>query len=726
MKPKIPAKRDVRNLLLNIFGFLLLWEWLRPLETVTDTKETAGFVIFIGVSFLLLFLRVPFVFSALIKIFLIFYMIHSLYFKYDFLDSTWLGIFISDFMKNIGLMFQANWLGMTPIFRTILFFILLWLMSYLLHYWFTHQKRILLFFVLTIVYITVIDTFSPYDAKAAIIRTVFIGFFMLGILQFERLKDKELSNHVNIGKKWAIPLVLFILFSTFIGYVSPKASPQWPDPVPFLKGYGQENTNGSINGIKKIGYGTNDQSLGGPFIADDTVVFTAETEKRHYWRVESKDTYTGKGWKLSGSADRETFNVENTVLNWYEPKTEVEEFETEIQMDLKYSHIVYPLGLTSVETDPDIYFSVNPLSEKISTLRGEDEVKLDKYKLNYQYPKYYINHLKEVVQSGGLEQDNNFKERYTQLPVDLPERVKELAVEITSSQTNRYDKVKAVEGYFQVNGFAYDTQNVAIPTVDEDYVDQFLFDTKIGYCDNFSTSMVVLLRAVDIPARWVKGYTEGQRVELNSYEITNNNAHSWVEVYFPEFGWVPFEPTKGFSNSNLFSYDLSMTGNENSQTTQPVQEVIPEKEQEVEETVATPISENEEVSFFEKIADTFSWKYVFIVLLSVSLISYIVFKTRKTWIPYLYILLYKKAKDEETYFKAYNALLKHLSRVGFPRKEGQTLREYSIQVDKFYKGHEMEQLTLNYERALYRKDNATVEWEKSVELWENLIKKISS
>lgn len=725
MKPKIPAKRDVRNLFLNIFGFLLLWEWLRPLETVTDTKETAGFVIFIGVSFLLLYLRVPFVFSALIKFFLIFYMIHSLYFRHDFLDSTWLGIFISDFMKNIGLMFQANWLGMTPIFRTILFFILLWLMSYLLHYWFTHQKRILLFFVLTVIYITVIDTFSPYDAKAAIIRTVFIGFFMLGILQFERLKDKELSKHVNIGKKWAIPLAIFILFSTFIGYVSPKASPQWPDPVPFLKGYGQENTNGTINGVKKIGYGTNDQNLGGPFIADDTVVFTAETEKRHYWRVESKDTYTGKGWKLSGQTDKETFNVENTVLNWYEPKTEVEEFETEIQMDLKYSHIVYPLGLTSVETAPDIYFSVNPLSEKISTLRGDDEVKLDSYTLNYQYPKYYINHLKEVVQPGGLEQDNNFKERYTQLPDDLPERVKELAVEITSSQTNRYDKVKAVEGYFQANGFAYDTQNVAIPTADEDYVDQFLFDTKIGYCDNFSTSMVVLLRAVDIPARWVKGYTEGQRVELNSYEITNNNAHSWVEVYFPEFGWVPFEPTKGFSNSNLFSYDLSTTGNENSQTPQTAPEVVPEEE-EVEETVATPTSEEKETSIFDTIADTFSWKYVLIFLLSISLIGYLVFQTRKKWIPYLYIGLYKSAKDEEAYFKAYNALLKQLSRVGFPRKEGQTLREYSVLVDKFYKGHEMEQLTLNYERALYRKDNAAVEWEKSVELWENLIKKISS
>ncbi|MEH7226598.1 transglutaminaseTgpA domain-containing protein [Bacillus sp. JJ1566] len=725
MKPKIPAQRDIRNLFLNIFGFLLLWEWLRPLKTVTDTQETSGFVIFIGVCFLLLFLRVPFLLGAPIKIFLMLYMIHSIYFKQDFLDLAWLGEFAAELLKNIGLMFQADWYGMTPIFRTLLFCILLWLMSYLLHYWFTHQKRILLFFVLTIIYITVIDTFSPYNAQAAITRTVLIGFFMLGILQFERLKDKEFSKHVNVGKSWAIPLAVFILFSTFIGYVSPKAAPQWPDPVPFLKGYGQDNANGAINGVKKIGYGTNDQNLGGPFIADDTVVFTAKTEKRHYWRVESKDTYTGKGWRLSGQAEKEIFYDENTVLNWYESKTEVEEFESEIQMDLKYSHIVYPLGLTSVEVNPDIQFSVNLLSEKISTYRGDDEVKLENYSLNYKYPKYYINHLTEVAEPGSFELNDIFKKRYTQLPIDLPDRVKELAVEITSSQTNRYDKVKAVENYFQVNGFVYDTQNVAVPEANEDYVDQFLFDTKMGYCDNFSTSMVVLLRAVDIPARWVKGYTEGQRIETNSYEVTNNNAHSWVEVYFPEFGWVPFEPTKGFSNSNLFSYDLTATGNQNSQTPQTTLEEMP-KQGEAEETVAKPISEDTDSSIFEKLADTFSWKYVLIFLLSIFLIAYGLFKTRRKWMPYLYIWLYKNANDEEVYFKAYKALLKQLERVGFPRKDGQTLREYSVQVDQFYKGHEMEQLTLSYERALYRKDNANKEWIKSVELWENLIKKISS
>src|SRR5690606_24856858 len=468
-----------------------------------------------------------------------------------------------------------------------------------------------------------------------------------------------------------------------------------------------------------------DKNLGGPFIPDDTVVFTAKTERRHYWRVETKDTYTGKGWVLSDQAENETLYAENTALSWYESKTEVGEHDAEIQMKLKYPHIVYPLGLTSVETDPDVHFEVNPISEKFSTYRGNAEVELDQYTLNYEYPKYYINLLKEVTDSGGLEHNVEFKERYTQLPERLPERVKELAQNITNTHTNRYDKVKAVESYFQANGFVYETQNVAIPTGSGDYVDQFLIETKMGYCDNYSSSMVVLLRAADIRARWVKGYTEGERLDIHTYEVTNNNAHSWVEVYFPEFGWVPFEPTKGFSNSNLFSYYLDSADYQRNQTPETILDEIPEEE-EVEETVTTPILEENKSGVIDKFSDSFSWKYVLIVIASLVLMIYIFFKTRKKWMPYFYIWLYRNAKDEDVYFKAYDALLKQLNRVGLPRKEGQTLREYSIKVDKFYRGNEMQQLTRSYERALYRKDNANDEWSRSVELWENLIKKISS
>src|SRR5699024_777733 len=111
-------------------------------------------------------------------------------------------------------------------------------------------------------------------------------------------------------------------------------------------------------------------------------------------------------------------------------------------------------------------------------------------------------------------------ERYTQLPAQLPERVAELAEDIVASYDNRYDQTKAIEKYFRSDdhGFVYQLNDVPVPQSGEDYVDQFLFDTKAGYCDNFSTSMVVMLRTLDIPARWVKGFTSGEK-KLNKSTV---------------------------------------------------------------------------------------------------------------------------------------------------------------------------------------------------------------
>ncbi|GAE37532.1 transglutaminase-like domain-containing protein [Halalkalibacter akibai] len=141
-----------------------------------------------------------------------------------------------------------------------------------------------------------------------------------------------------------------------------------------------------------------------------------------------------------------------------------------------------------------------------------------------------------------------------------------MAVELTEGATNRYDQAKAVERYFGQGDFIYETQDVPVPAEGQDYVDQFLFETQRGYCDNFSTSMIVLLRTLDIPARWAKGFTQGEMIETldetrDIYEITNGNAHSWVEVYFPEVGWVPFEPTRGF-DANIDFIEPEVEGEE--------------------------------------------------------------------------------------------------------------------------------------------------------------------
>ncbi len=73
----------------------------------------------------------------------------------------------------------------------------------------------------------------------------------------------------------------------------------------------------------------------------------------------------------------------------------------------------------------------------------------------------------------------------------------------------------------------------------------FLFDTLIGYCQHFAGAMAVLERYNGIPARVVLGFTTGTLTGRQTYSVTRNDAHSWVEVYFPDVGWVPFEPTPG-------------------------------------------------------------------------------------------------------------------------------------------------------------------------------------
>ncbi|MGD8457552.1 MAG: transglutaminase-like domain-containing protein [Anaerolineales bacterium] len=134
-------------------------------------------------------------------------------------------------------------------------------------------------------------------------------------------------------------------------------------------------------------------------------------------------------------------------------------------------------------------------------------------------------------------------DRYLQLPEDLPERIMDLARELTFSHTTPYDRAVAIERYLR--SFPY-TLDLPQRPAGVDTVDYFLFTLKKGYCDYYATSMVVLARAAGLPARFVSGFIGGTYDAENGYYIvTADQAHSWVEIYFPEHGWIAFEPTAG-------------------------------------------------------------------------------------------------------------------------------------------------------------------------------------
>jgi uncharacterized protein (DUF58 family) len=124
---------------------------------------------------------------------------------------------------------------------------------------------------------------------------------------------------------------------------------------------------------------------------------------------------------------------------------------------------------------------------------------------------------------------------------ELDPRIRQLAGQITTDTRTRYDAAVAIEQWLSSRldySLAVDDLGATDPLA------RFLFDGMAGHCEYFATAMVVLSREAGIPSRFVAGYLRGEKVRFNDrYVVRQSNAHSWVEVYFPGTGWVPFDPT---------------------------------------------------------------------------------------------------------------------------------------------------------------------------------------
>ena len=120
--------------------------------------------------------------------------------------------------------------------------------------------------------------------------------------------------------------------------------------------------------------------------------------------------------------------------------------------------------------------------------------------------------------------------------------VRSTAQQVTAAQNGPFDKAAALQRWFTdpANGFTY---SLDVPAQDTgDALVNFLTH-KQGYCQQYASAMAIMLRSVNVPARVVIGYTQGNRRADGSYLITSRNAHAWVEVKFRDNGWVRFDPT---------------------------------------------------------------------------------------------------------------------------------------------------------------------------------------
>jgi transglutaminase-like putative cysteine protease len=437
---------------------------------------------------------------------------------------------------------------------------------------------------------------------------------------------------------------------------------------------------------------------------NQTPVMSVISPRRSYWRGETRSQYTGEGWAIS-EVEREAALSSVSVklplaqdpeLAYPRLKTvEVTQTVTMAELGKEYPVLfgAYAIDkVRSIVTDgAGNNFAPLQWSPRLSELRwtkDNQRIYPISYTLTSKVPVVEEEELRKLpavlTSTAGLDE-------YLILPESLPSRVRELALQVTAPGLNMYDKVKRLEQYL-ANTYPYTTTPDLSKGQSKDFVDRFLFEMKEGYCDYFSTAMAVMLRSIGVPSRWVKGFAPGEATADGEYLVRNSDAHSWVEVYFPGYGWLPFEPTSGFS--------LPANGMEAGSAAEQLPEATPSPEVSSEpEPIATaePVAA---VPLSESRLGFIGWgagAFVAVIFLGLGFVW--MFRRRIGFLQRIWPTDGQRSTSRRALLEV-ERFLRDARRRGYSRKEHETVRE-ALQRWSGAAANDIEALLLLFEKAKY-------------------------
>lgn len=279
---------------------------------------------------------------------------------------------------------------------------------------------------------------------------------------------------------------------------------------------------------------------------DDTLVMRVRATHQFNWRALVFDTYTGSGWRIADQTVTE-LNASTPPLNLVHQRDEV------LSDSIRTIQVTQSFFIE--EEQPNVLFAA-PVATRLYLpsarvyLDRAGSIRLPhtlKPGMVYSVVSRVLVPTPSQLRAATGIVPPFVQERYLALP-PVPERVHALARRITDGEPTAYDRVLAINRYLW-GSYRFD---LTIPPQRRrgDAVDYFLFEERRGYCEQFASAMVVMLRSVGIPSRLVTGYTPGALNRVTGLlEVRNSDAHAWVEVFFPGTGWVEFEPTPGFPDT---------------------------------------------------------------------------------------------------------------------------------------------------------------------------------
>ncbi|WP_424768988.1 DUF4129 domain-containing transglutaminase family protein [Paenibacillus sp. sgz302251] len=566
--------------------------------------------------------------------------------------------------------------------------------------WTTTRTRMFGLIGVSILVLTVVDSFTPIWLWDEVGMVVFVGLLWLVVSHLFKLQKehpRSWKELIEYPVQLILPIALVLSVLMIVGLNMPSFSPILQDPYTlwkesrgekvevFLGDKGTDAISPGNGASASSGYSRSDEALGGGFEYDYSPMMTVATDQRSYWRGESKALYTGEGW-MDVSQNVEAGSVtavqKGADLPSIEPPPaagtiEVNQIVTMVRDD------VYPVLFAAAPVS-----RVNWIEDEDTNLprgftwaSGSWELRLPSQSNRSSYPGIYSvtssvavldeDALRETSAGWSDRSDAARNDYYLQLPTSLPDRVIQLANQVTAEGTNDYDKARLLESYLSLN-YKYNNKPDLSKLTGEstDFVDQFLFELEEGYCDYFSTSMAVMARSLGMPARWVKGFAPGvlpvsaygppgdfMDADINpsgagTYTVRNSDAHSWVEIYFEGFGWIPFEATAGFS----FPYSLAE------------EEVEPLSETETDPAeAATPVETTEKST-----AQLWTWIFVSLIVVTGAIWLYI---RRERVITSWLKLRHGSYTANDRIVIETNKLLRVCKKRGMERKEHETLRE---------------------------------------------------
>ncbi|QSO46968.1 DUF3488 and transglutaminase-like domain-containing protein [Alicyclobacillus mengziensis] len=461
--------------------------------------------------------------------------------------------------------FQANSRPQTEPLQTELFLSVLVVVYWLVVYAALRPKLWTFYNFLAVLVLGIVDGNTSVHPNTSIVVQLLLFVALLGVVQFRRLSG-QLIYRGQPFVRFFLPLTALLLAAAGFGFVIPKPGPVWADPFARI----DNSTGGAGSAMRQIGYQMNNAKLGGSFVANHDPVLSVIAAQPTYLRGAVYSIYTGHGW-LPGNSNMSPISpgepVSKSTLQ-FQPKSGVSYTPLTQQVTVLSNNLHVPVlfaayapeKLVSDKTkSPPSSIDVNTETDVLygAPLTRGQTYTVTSYQL--QPPDAILSTLPSLPKNHAAAFPNGIASQYLQLPSTLPQDIKQLTQSLTSGMTSEYDMVVTVENYLKLN-YTYATQGIPVPGPKQDYVSQFLFDSKKGYCNNFSSSMAVMLRTIGIPTRWVTGFTEGTMdPQYNGkderFVITNADAHSWVEVYFPTVGWIPFDPTPQFDMT--YAPDLS-------------------------------------------------------------------------------------------------------------------------------------------------------------------------